>query len=98
MFVVAVAATIIASKTMISRTFFYNLAVTLIGMFFSNQNCSHISQGQVYILEINYMLMLVCIGVFVSFRTTEKNGNTYDNTYNSDYAFNLYLIYIYAIN
>ncbi|XVF21796.1 hypothetical protein REPUB_Repub12eG0120900 [Reevesia pubescens] len=34
-------------------------------------------QGQVYIPEINYLLMLACVGVTPGFRTTDKIGNAY---------------------
>ncbi|EOX94805.1 Potassium transporter, putative [Theobroma cacao] len=34
-------------------------------------------QGQVYIPEINYLLMLACVGITLGFRTTDKIGNAY---------------------
>ncbi|MBA0804307.1 hypothetical protein Gohar_003896 [Gossypium harknessii] len=34
-------------------------------------------EGQVYIPEVNYLLMIACVGVTLGFRTTEKIGNAY---------------------
>ncbi|EOX94995.1 Potassium transporter, putative [Theobroma cacao] len=34
-------------------------------------------EGQVYIPEVNYLLMLACVGVTVGVRTTEKIGDAY---------------------
>lgn len=34
-------------------------------------------EGQVYIPEVNYMLMIACVIVTFGFRTTEKIGNAY---------------------
>ncbi|KAE8665464.1 wee1-like protein kinase-like [Hibiscus syriacus] len=34
-------------------------------------------EGQVYIPEVNYLLMLACVGVTLGFKTTEKMGNAY---------------------
>ncbi|OMP05037.1 potassium transporter [Corchorus olitorius] len=36
-------------------------------------------QGQVYIPEVNYLLMLACVAVTLGFRTTVKIGNAYGN-------------------
>ncbi|KAL5221635.1 hypothetical protein ABZP36_026348 [Zizania latifolia] len=34
-------------------------------------------QGQVYIPEINYVLMVLCVAVTAIFQTTDKIGNAY---------------------
>lgn len=44
-------------------------------------------EGQVYIPEVNYLLMLACVGVTVGVRTTEKIGDAYGNSHNPAYAF-----------
>lgn len=36
-------------------------------------------EGQVYIPELNYVIMVACIIITASFRTTEKIGNAYGN-------------------
>ncbi|XVE73280.1 hypothetical protein DITRI_Ditri11bG0104900 [Diplodiscus trichospermus] len=79
MFVVAVAAAIIASQAMISGTFSIIQQSLSLGCF-PRVKIVHTSakyEGQVYIPEVNYLLMLACIGVTFGFRTTGKIGNAY---------------------
>lgn len=79
MFVVAVLAAIIASQAMISGTFSIIQQSLSLGCF-PRVKIIHTSAkypGQVYIPEINYLLMLASIGVTLGFRTTEKIGNAY---------------------
>ncbi|XWS75335.1 hypothetical protein CRYUN_Cryun01aG0077600 [Craigia yunnanensis] len=79
MFAVAVAAAIIASQAMISVTFSIIQQSLSLGCF-PRVKVVHTSakyEGQVYIPEVNYLLMLACIGVTVGFRTTLKIGNAY---------------------
>ena len=63
MFVVAVAAAIIASQAMISATFSIVKQSLALGCF-PRVKVVHTSdkyEGQVYIPEINYILMLACV-------------------------------------
>ncbi|KAK8975219.1 hypothetical protein V6N11_058264 [Hibiscus sabdariffa] len=79
MFVVAVAAAIIASQAMISGSFSIIQQSLSLGCF-PRVKIVHTSakyEGQVYIPEVNYLLMLACVGVTLGFRTTEKIGNAY---------------------
>ncbi|KAJ6712890.1 OSMOTIC STRESS POTASSIUM TRANSPORTER [Salix purpurea] len=79
MFVVAVAAAIIASQAMISGAFSI-VAQSLSLNCFPRVKIVHTSakyEGQVYIPEINYMLMVACVIVTLAFRTTEKIGHAY---------------------
>ncbi|KAL4368054.1 hypothetical protein GQ457_05G002310 [Hibiscus cannabinus] len=79
MFVIAVAAAIIASQAMISGTFSIIQQSLALGCF-PRVKVVHTSdkyEGQVYIPEINYLLMLACVGVTAGFRTTQKIGNAY---------------------
>ncbi|MBA0742969.1 hypothetical protein Gogos_005694, partial [Gossypium gossypioides] len=79
MFVVAVAAAIIASQAMISGTFSIIQQSLSLGCF-PRVKIVHTSakyEGQVYIPEMNYLLMIACVGVTLGFRTTEKIGNAY---------------------
>ncbi|XP_042516916.1 potassium transporter 5-like [Macadamia integrifolia] len=79
MFVVAVMASIIASQAMISGTFSIIQQSLSLGCF-PRVKIVHTStkyEGQVYVPEINYLLMLACVGVTVGFRTTTKIGNAY---------------------
>lgn len=78
-FVVAVAASIIASQAMISGAFSVISQSLRLGCF-PRVKVVHTSakyEGQVYIPEINYLLMLACIAVTLAFRTTEKIGHAY---------------------
>ncbi|OMO72817.1 potassium transporter [Corchorus olitorius] len=78
-FVVAVAAAIIASQAMISGAFSIISQSLTLGCF-PRVKVVHTSakyEGQVYIPDINYMLMIACVIVTVGFRTTEKIGHAY---------------------
>ncbi|XP_012082710.1 potassium transporter 5 [Jatropha curcas] len=79
MFVVAVLASIIASQAMISGTFSIIQQSLSLGCF-PRVKIVHTStkyEGQVYIPEVNYLLMLACIGVTLGFRSTARIGNAY---------------------
>ncbi|XP_034691225.1 potassium transporter 5-like isoform X2 [Vitis riparia] len=79
MFVVAVSAAIIASQAMISGTFSIIQQSLSLGCF-PRVKIMHTStkyEGQVYIPEVNYLLMLACVGVTAGFKTTTKIGNAY---------------------
>ncbi|XP_068666599.1 potassium transporter 5 [Aristolochia californica] len=78
-FVVAVAAAIIASQAMVSGAFAI-ISQSLSLDCFPRVKVVHTSakyEGQVYIPEVNYVLMIACIIVTIGFRTTEKIGNAY---------------------
>ncbi|KAI3467836.1 hypothetical protein Pfo_024499 [Paulownia fortunei] len=78
-FVVANAAAIIASQAMISGAFAI-ISQSLSLSCFPRVKVVHTSvkyEGQVYIPEINYLLMVACVIVTYSFKTTEKMGNAY---------------------
>ncbi|XP_027181886.1 potassium transporter 5-like [Coffea eugenioides] len=79
MFVIAILAAIIASQAMISATFSIIQQSLSLGCF-PRVKVVHTStkyEGQVYIPEINYLLMLACVIVTIGFRTTAKIGNAY---------------------
>ena len=76
---VAVAAAIIASQAMISGAFAIISQSLTLGCF-PRVKVVHTSakyEGQVYIPEINYVLMITRVIVCLSFKTTEKIGNAY---------------------
>jgi KUP system potassium uptake protein len=80
-FVLAILASIVASQAMISGTFSMVQQSLSLGCF-PRVKVVHTSakyEGQVYIPEVNYLLMLACIGVTLGFRSTEKIGNAYGN-------------------
>ncbi|KAK1437248.1 hypothetical protein QVD17_03037 [Tagetes erecta] len=78
-FVVAVMAAIIASQAMISGTFSIIKQSLSLGCFPRVQvlHTSAKYEGQVYIPEMNYLLMIGCVLVTVAFRTTENIGHAY---------------------
>ncbi|KAI4313446.1 hypothetical protein L6164_026428 [Bauhinia variegata] len=78
-FVVAVAAAIIASQAMISGAFSIIQQSMSLGCF-PRVSVIHTSakyEGQVYIPEVNYMLMIACVLVTAGFRTTDNIGHAY---------------------
>ncbi|XP_009595698.1 potassium transporter 5-like [Nicotiana tomentosiformis] len=78
-FVVAVAAAIIASQAMISGAFSIVAQAQSVGCF-PRVKVIHTSakhEGQVYIPELNYFLMVACVLVTFCFKTTEKLGHAY---------------------
>ncbi|GLT66556.1 hypothetical protein SLA2020_389140 [Shorea laevis] len=79
MFVVAVLAAIIASQAMISGTFSIIQQSLSLGCF-PRVKVVHTSakyEGQVYVPEVNYLLMLACVAITLGFKTTAKIGNAY---------------------
>ncbi|KAK2973818.1 hypothetical protein RJ640_011746 [Escallonia rubra] len=78
-FVIAISAAVIASQAMISGAFAIISQSLSLGCF-PRVKVVHTSaeyEGQVYIPEINYMLMVACVIVTFGFKTTEKIGNAY---------------------
>ncbi|OIT36238.1 PREDICTED: potassium transporter 5-like [Nicotiana attenuata] len=78
-FGVAVLAAIIASQALISGTFAIIQQSLALGCF-PRVKIVHTSKkyhGQIYIPEINTLLMLACVVVTLAFRTTEKLSNAY---------------------
>ncbi|XP_047148530.1 potassium transporter 5-like [Vigna umbellata] len=79
MFIVAVMASIIASQAMISGTFSIIQQSLSLGCF-PRVKIVHTSakyEGQVYIPEINFILMIACVAVTAGFKSTTKIGNAY---------------------
>ncbi|XP_075480933.1 potassium transporter 5-like [Primulina tabacum] len=78
-FVVAVAAAIIASQAMISGAFSI-VSQSLSLSCFPRVKVVHTStkyEGQVYIPDISYFLMIACVIITFGFKTTEKIANAY---------------------
>lgn len=76
---VAIIAAVIASQAMISATFSIIKQSMALGCF-PRVTVVHTSpkyEGQVYIPEINFILMLACVVVTASFKDTTKIGNAY---------------------
>ncbi|XP_057747946.1 potassium transporter 5-like [Arachis stenosperma] len=78
-FIVAVAAAIIASQAMISGAYSIIQQSLSLGCF-PSVSVIHTSakyEGQVYIPEINYILMISCVIVTAAFQTTNNIGHAY---------------------
>ena len=78
---VAVLASIVASQAMISGTFSIIQQSLSYGCF-PRVKVVHTSskyEGQVYIPEVNYLLMFACLGVTLGFKDTTRIGNAYGN-------------------
>lgn len=78
-FIVAIATAIIASQAMISGAFAIISQSQKLGCF-PRVRINHTSdeyEGQVYIPEVNYGLMIACVIVTIGFKTTLKIANAY---------------------
>jgi len=78
-FVIATMAAIIASQATISATFSIIKQAIALGCF-PRMKVVHTSKdfsGQIYIPEINWILMVLCIIVTVNFDSTPQIGNAY---------------------
>ena len=80
-FVIAILAAIIASQALISGTFSIIQQSLSLGCF-PRVKVVHTSvkhEGQVYIPEFNYILMILCVIVTLVFKSTITIGNAYGN-------------------
>ncbi|OEL38157.1 putative potassium transporter 3 [Dichanthelium oligosanthes] len=77
--VIATLAAIVGSQAVISATFSIVRQCTALGCFprVKIVHTSNRINGQIYSPEINWLLMLVCLGVAVGFRDTNLIGNAY---------------------
>ncbi|GAB2231918.1 hypothetical protein Drorol1_Dr00010937 [Drosera rotundifolia] len=78
-FVIAVPSAIIASQAIISAAFAIISQSLTLGCFPRVKVCHTSSkyEGQVYIPEVNYILMVACLIITYLFKTTEKIGNAF---------------------
>ncbi|XAR61301.1 hypothetical protein NMG60_11034957 [Bertholletia excelsa] len=78
-FVVAVAAAIIASQSLITGTFSVIQQSLSLGCFprVKIVYTSTKYEGQVYVPEMNYLLMIACVAITAGFKTTVKIGNAF---------------------
>ena len=91
MFIVATAAAVVASQATISATFSIIKQALALGCF-PRVKVVHTSKeflGQIYIPEINWVLMILCIGVTAGFRNTSQIGNAYGKLVLDYYMFSL---------
>ncbi|KAL6843419.1 hypothetical protein ACP4OV_026741 [Aristida adscensionis] len=78
-FIIAVAAAIIASQAMISGTFSIIQQSQTLGCFprVKVLHTSEFYEGQIYIPEVNFILGLLCVIIVVAFQTTADIGHAY---------------------
>lgn len=82
MFVVATISAIVASQATISATFSIIKQAQALGCF-PRVKIVHTSKkmsGQIYIPEINWILMVLCVVITAGFRKTTQIGNAYGKT------------------
>ncbi|XVF79513.1 hypothetical protein PTKIN_Ptkin14bG0229000 [Pterospermum kingtungense] len=78
-FIIATLATVVGSQAIISATFSIISQCRALSCF-PRVKIIHTSKqvhGQIYIPEINWMLMLLCLAVVIGFRDTDTIGNAY---------------------
>ena len=79
MFIIATAAAIVASQATISATFSIIKQALALGCF-PRVKVVHTSRkflGQIYIPDINWVLMILCIAVTAGFKNQSQIGNAY---------------------
>ena len=79
MFVIATLAAIVASQSLISATFSV-IKQSVVLDYFPRVKVVHTSQqkeGEVYSPEINYILMVLCVGVILGFGGGKEIGNAF---------------------
>lgn len=82
-FVIATAAAIIASQATISATYSIIKQALALGCF-PRVKVVHTSKkflGQIYIPDINWLLLILCIAVTAGFKNQSQIGNAYGKVY-----------------
>ena len=82
-FVIATLATVVGSQAIISATFSIISQCRVLNCFprVKIVHTSNNIHGQIYIPEVNWVLMLLCLAVVVGFRDTATIGNAYGLCY-----------------
>lgn len=86
MFIVSTLSAVVSSQSMISATFSIVKQSMALGCF-PRVNIIHTSskhEGQVYSPEINYILMVICIGLVVGFKGGVQLSNAYGKPLSND--------------
>lgn len=97
MFIVATLATAVASQAIISATFSIISQCRALSCFprVKIVHTSNQIHGQIYIPEVNWMLMVLCLAVVTGFRNTDTIGNAYGLCF-SDLFFMPFFIYSFV--
>ncbi len=77
--ILATAATVIASQALISGAFSLTMQAVQLGYFprLRIEHTSSMEKGQVYIAQVNWWLMLACIGLVIGFRSSSNLAAAY---------------------
>lgn len=92
-FIIATLATAVASQAIISATFSIISQCRALSCF-PRVKIIHTSNrihGQIYIPEMNWILMIFCLGVVVGFRDTDMIANAYGTSFELPPSFLLFL-------
>lgn len=82
MLVIAVMAAVVGSQAIITGTFSIIKQCSALGCFPRVRivHTSSKTHGQIYILEINWILMVLCLAVTIGFQDTKRLGNASGTT------------------
>lgn len=77
--ILSTAATVIASQALISGAFSLTMQAVQLGYFprLHIEHTSHMEKGQIYISEVNWFLMIACIGIVAGFRSSSHLAAAY---------------------
>lgn len=96
MVILSTAATVIASQAIISGVFSLTQQAVQLG-FFPRFNIVHTSsetKGQIYIPNVNYALMIACIGLVLTFRESSRLAGAYGIAVTADMAITSILFFV----
>jgi KUP system potassium uptake protein len=96
MVVLATLATIIASQALISGAFSLTSQAVQLGYWprVTVVHTSHKAEGQIYIPEINYALMMACVALVISYRSADALASAYGIAVTGTMAITSYLYYL----
>jgi KUP system potassium uptake protein len=94
--VLATAATIIASQALISGAFSLTAQAVQLGYCprVTVVHTSHKAEGQIYIPEVNYLLMVACVALVLSYRSSDALAAAYGIAVTGTMAITSYLYYL----
>jgi KUP system potassium uptake protein len=96
--ILATLATVIASQALISGAFSITMQATQLGLLprIRILHTSHTEKGQIYIPAVNWLLMIACIAVVVSFRTSSNLAAAYGTAVTSAMVITAVIFYVVA--
>jgi KUP system potassium uptake protein len=96
MIVLATLATIIASQALISGAFSLTSQAVQLGYWprVTVVHTSHKAEGQIYIPEVNYLLMVACVALVLSYRSSDALAAAYGIAVTGTMAITSYLYYL----